>query len=248
MPANRTRVPALALAAVLAGAVLTGCGSAPERIDPSGVDGLVIPAPEIDTHDFDDPRANDWFPLEPGSVSLFRHEGETLATETELSVLDDDLVIAGVATTPIRTVVRSADEVLTETTSWYAADDRGNVWLFGQEVTALVDGRPKVQSSWKAGVGRAEAGLVMPAVPRVGDGFAAGSDKGRPVGRIEVLDLVGSVRVPAGDFEDVVTVSVAQQVLPGITETRSYARDVGLVRAEQSGNAFGEMELAERRG
>src|SRR3546814_11752760 len=89
MPANRTRVPALALVAVLAGAAVTGCGSAPERIDPSGVDWLVIPAPEIDPRDFDDPQAHDWFPPEPCSVSMFRHEGETLATESQLRVPDD---------------------------------------------------------------------------------------------------------------------------------------------------------------
>src|SRR3546814_17897674 len=76
MPANRTRVPALALVAVLAGAAVTGCGSAPERIDPSGVDGLVIPAPEIDARDFDAPQAHDWFPLEPGSVPMFRRSEE----------------------------------------------------------------------------------------------------------------------------------------------------------------------------
>lgn len=243
MPKNLTRLPIFLFTAVLA----AGCGSAPEQIEPGGIDELVIPTPEVDTGDFSQPMENQWFPLEPGTVAEYSYQGETLATRAEITVLDEGRTIAEVDTVAVRKVVFAKSEVLTQTLSWYAEDNSGNVWLFGERFSARVNGRDSVQSDWAAGEKGAEAGLVMPADPRVGDGFAAGFSDGTFTGRAEVLDTDQSVRVAYGDYEGVVILSVERPTLPDISEQQYYAREIGLVRVEQSGAANAQMGLTGHR-
>ena len=73
----------------------------------------------------------------------------------------------------------------------------------------------------------AEAGLVMAADPRVGDGYrqaeAAGVDR-----RAEVIGLDGRRSVPSGTYDDLVTVAVTSPVT-GVVEHAYYAEGVGLV-------------------
>ena len=59
------------------------------------------------------------------------------------------------------------------TTDWYAQDEMGNVWYFGEE-TAELDEQGRVTSregSWQAGVDSARAGIYMRAEPKVGQSF-----------------------------------------------------------------------------
>ena len=54
------------------------------------------------------------------------------------------------------------------TTDWYAQDEKGNVWYFGED-TAELDKHGRVTStegSWQAGVDGARAGIYMPAEPK----------------------------------------------------------------------------------
>ena len=71
--------------------------------------------------------------------------------------------------------VDPADFLSEETTDWYAQDDFGNVWYFGEatqthcppdEDTTCV---PSTAGSWKAGENGAEPGIVMLVNPAQGD-------------------------------------------------------------------------------
>ena len=63
---------------------------------------------------------------------------------------------------PVRRTEPTGDQVV----DYYAQDRHGNVWWFGRE------------GVWRAGEDGAEAGLAMPATPRVGDGWRAAYDAG----------------------------------------------------------------------
>jgi hypothetical protein len=68
----------------------------------------------------------------------------------------------------------SSDFLSEETTDWYAQDDYGNVWYFGEttQTHCPPDDEtcvPSTAGSWKAGENDAEPGIVMLANPTPGD-------------------------------------------------------------------------------
>lgn len=167
-PVSTLAAPAITVAITLAITVGTaGCAGLgqPAPYDSPGINGLEIPTPSPAPDDFVDTVDNPWLALEPGATWHYdvTEDGRTVGT-IDAEVLDATREIGGLTATAVRTVTnldgvdRDADQ-----TRFYAQDHDGNVWLVG------VDSFPGL--TWRAGEGGAEAGLVMPADPRVGDGW-----------------------------------------------------------------------------
>src|SRR5688500_4174642 len=155
-----------ALAAALL-VLLTGCGAAgeanPEKIGPEGVDELTIPTPSPDPADFVGTVDNPWLPLTPGRVWTYDVSGSA-ATRIEVSVASTPVTVDGVPCVVVHTeATDDRGRAVRQEDAYYAQDRRGNVWLLGE------DGDDR---SWRAGEDGAQAGLAMPATPRVGDGYA----------------------------------------------------------------------------
>ena len=217
-------------AVLLAVAVLAGCGSAPKEIDPSGVDGLVIPTPDPDPKDFVEGIDNPYLPLVPGSVWTYTSsspEGDETITVT---VTDRTRVVDGVTTTVVHDVAKDeSGTVLEDTYDWFAQDTAGNVWYFGEDTTAYDGKRPSTEGSWEAGVDGAKAGLVMPAEPRVGDGYAQEYYEGVAEDRGEILATDATVTIGYGDYDRVVRTEDTTPLEPGLIEQKYYAPGVGVV-------------------
>ena len=236
-PGVRRVLTALPLLAALA-AGLAACAGGPPTVAPTGVDGLTIPTPSPDASDFVDPaRAGDnpWFPLRVGQVRTYqRHESRTTYVE-RVVVTDRTRVVDGVRTRvvtdvlldPARRVVRSVE-------LYYAQDRAGNVWSFG------------TSGAWEAGSGGALAGLVMPAHPRLGDGFVVDSGPGTGEDRAEVLAVDAQREVPAGAFDDLVEVEGTTPRQAGLVRRAYYAPGVGLVYQETVAGGTELVELTSR--
>ncbi len=209
------RNPARSLVAALAVLALAGCGSASEPSDPAGVDALVIPTPDPDPADFVDRVDNPWFPLEPSTTR--RYDGPSASSVSISTTVEPGGEVDGVPTTVLVRTVRGEAPVRDH----YAQDRAGNVWWFGRE------------GEWAAGVDGAEAGLLMPARPRVGDGYrtvlAPGFDE---VARVTAVGE--AVVVPLGEYRDTV---VLERTIGGVTRQEVYARGIGLVRTGETGLA-----------
>jgi hypothetical protein len=158
--------------AALAGAgsavvALAGCAGIgqPAPYDSPGINGLTIPTPSPDPDDFVPVVDNPWLPLEPGTTRTYdvTDDGRVLGS-VEVEVLAGTTDVAGLDTTGVRSTVE-VDGEASEATSFYAQDEAGNVWL------VAVDDADGL--SWRAGEGGAQAGLAMPADPRLGDGWLA---------------------------------------------------------------------------
>ncbi len=231
--------PALVLLVLVATLLaLAGCSAGePRTIGPAGVDGLEIPTASPDPQDFVPAIDNPYLPLRVGSEwSYERIAGEAVWTLT-VDVNQKPRIIAGVATTEVTSVISgpsglSAGSGDTTSTDYFAQDRAGNVWSFGSD-------------DWLAGVDGARAGLVMPATPRVGDGFLQHDAPGVTADRSSVLDTMASASTPYGSWTAELVEVLDTTGVGAETESRSfYAPDVGLVLAE---SADGTTELVSYR-
>lgn len=238
----RVSVTAAPLTAVLVTLVtmLSGCGGGPTRVGPTGVDELVIPTPSPDPGDFADTVDNPYFPLPPGAIWHYRRYGAGGRDET-VRVLDGRRSVDGVSTVRVSDLVVSASgRAVASYERWYAQDRAGNVWWFGQHVTGAVGPDVTATRSWQAGVDGAEAGLVMPAAPRVGDGFVQGSAAGAMAARSTVQTAGLPVEVPGHRRVAGVVVRDQSPLVPGRLVESIYASGFGLV-TRQTLNGLGDL-------
>jgi hypothetical protein len=121
------------------------------------------------------------------------------------------------------------------TTDWYAQDDRGNVWYFG-ESTAELDANGKVVSregSWRAGVKGAKAGIFMPAKPRVGRTYQQEFFKGHAEDRFTITSRRAKVVTPYATTARALRTKEFTPLEPGVLGAKYYVFGIGQV-AEQS--------------
>ena len=108
-------------------------------IDPGdGGDFTVTIDPERFTSVVDNP----YLPKLPGTIwEYVELTGDGDYELITIEVLDERRVVMGVDTIVVHDVVTDADgELIEDTYDWFAQDDDGNVWYFGEDTTAYHDG------------------------------------------------------------------------------------------------------------
>lgn len=215
------------LAAGLAASALIGAGAAGSASTPrAAVTGGVDPA------SFTAPRHNPYFPLTPGLTTRLRGSEDGERFRERVMVTARTKLIQGVRTTVVRDVVRRSDGTVAErTVDWYANDNAGNVWYFG-ESTATYDEHGNLESregSWKAGVDGAVAGLIMPANPKPTDAYRQEFLRGEAEDQAWIVSRGVRMRVPAGRFTHVVRTFEWTRLEPRVVSVKFYARGVGII-------------------
>ena len=141
---------------------------------------------------------NPWFPLVPGTTYIYRGKKDGEPSREVLRVTHRTKLIQGARCTVLEDRLYLNGRLEERTTDWYAQDEEGTVWYFGEE-TAELDEQGQVTSregSWQAGVDGAKAGIYMPADPKVGQSFAQEFYAGHAEDHFKVVDLAASVEVP----------------------------------------------------
>ena len=187
---------------------------------------------------------NTYFPLTPATYRYksFAPDG-TVTEKDKVKVTGDTRTILGVTCRTVRDIVTDPDGNVTEdTTDWYAQQDNGIVWYFGEIAQQFEDGiLVGIEGSWTAGKDGAKPGFIMLANPKKGDvyrqEFALGDaeDMARVVETgLSKIPLPPGVNLPNGvhgpylhtqDFSALDPGSV----LEGQYEDKYYAPGVGLV-------------------
>jgi hypothetical protein len=217
------------IASGVAGAVVTIAsitalaGHAPAAAGPVG---------GIDPADFTSPVANPYFPIVPGTVLRYRGSEDGEHFRERVTVTDSTKTILGVETTVVLDVLRRADGSIAEKThDWYADDNAGNVWYFGER-TATYDRRGHVQSregSWEAGVDGAIAGTIMPADPVPTDAYRQEFYRGHAEDQAWIVQRGYAIRIPYGTVKHLVKSFEWTRLEADVISMKAYAPGLGIV-------------------
>jgi hypothetical protein len=175
------------------------------------------------------PIDNPFHPLPVGTTYVYEGVTEDGFERVVVEVTAETKVILGVTCVVVRATETIDDEVVEETDDWFAQDDDGNVWYFGEATVAFEDGGMSTEGSWEAGVDGAAPGIVMLADPFVGATYAQESAPGVAEDRARVVGLDESESTPYGDFDGCVHTEDFTPLEPGVVEDKFYAPGVGLI-------------------
>lgn len=198
---------------------------APARNPAAYVEGVPYSV-TIDPADFVSVIDNPYWPMSPGTTTVFEGDGERIVVE----VTDYTRVVMGVVTTVVRDRAYDKGSLIEDTLDWYAQDRWGNVWYFGEETTEYEDGKPvSTAGSWEAGVDGALPGIVMLADPQIGDVYRNEFYAGEAEDLAKVVERGGAIEVPAGAFSDTLVTEDWTPLEPDQLERKTYAPGVGVV-------------------
>ena len=190
------------------------------RLGPDPYDPVINPA------NFGGPINNPLLPLIPGTTYVYVGGSES----NVMTVTDTTVVILGVTCVEVHDVVYDDGELVEDTLDWYAQDNQGNVWYFGENTHELEDGLiVSIEGQWTAGVDGAKPGIVMKANPMLGDFYRQEFLLGTAEDLAEVTGLNESVDVPAGHFDGCLKTRETTPLEPDAMEDKFYAPGVGLV-------------------
>ena len=194
---------------------------------------------------------NPWFPLKPGSTYVYRVMKDGKPSREVVHVTRRTKVVAGIPCVVVRDDLYLRGRLAERTADWYAQDRRGNVWYLG-ESTAELDRTGHVTStegSWEAGVHGAEAGIFMPAHPRVGQSFRTEFYRGHAEDHVRIVSLSSRVDVPYVSSRRALLTKEWTPLEPGTLDHKLYVRRVGVVREDtvKGGSEHAEL-VAVRRG
>jgi hypothetical protein len=208
--------------------------------------------PQINPADFGGPIDNPFFPLAPGTTFTYEAETEDGLETDVVSVTGDTKSILDVTCTVVTDQSTLEGLIQEDTVDWYAQDNKGNVWYFGEYTTAYeYDEEGNLigtshAGSWEAGVEGAQPGIIMLADPQPGDSYRQEFLAGVAEDMAKVLRLNARVSVPYGEFNDCLETKEWSPLEPGAIEHKYYARGIGLVLVEELKGKTVRQELVEK--
>ena len=200
---------------------------------------------EVDPANFAHPVENPYFPLKPGTTRRYRGADEGRQAFEVFSVTSKTKTIQGVETRVITDRLYEDGKLHESTEDWYVPDREGTVWYFGEATMTIgSNGKPNGTSgSWEAGVDGAEAGIFMPAKPKVGQAFRQEFYKGEAEDSGRVLSTDELAQVPAGKYRDALLTKDFTPLEPDVLEYKLYVKGVGPVLTLTASGGAGREEL-----
>jgi len=187
-------------------------------------------APHINPADFTTKIDNMYFPLKPGTTFVYKGKSGGNPERDVMSVTHSTKKVMGVKCVVVDDRVWAHGNLTEKTFDYYAQDEKGSVWYFGENSKEYKNGKVSTQGSWEAGKNGAKPGIIMQAHPKVGQSYRQEYEKGSAEDMAKVLDLNGSVKVPYGSFDHALVTKEWTPLEPGVVEHKSYAAGVGDVK------------------
>lgn len=204
---------------------------------------------EIDPANFVTVIDNPYQPRVPGMRWVYEGQTAEGLERVEIEVLPETREIMGVQTTIVRDTVYLDGEIREDTYDWFAQDQDGNVWYFGEDVSDFENGQLSSKAgSWEAGIDGALPGIVMFGDPaaHIGEIYLQEYYVGEAEDTANLLSVTGVSSVPFGDFENVVITYDYTPLDHQSHEIKYYAHDVGQIKTIDltTGETFDLIEFS----
>jgi hypothetical protein len=174
---------------------------------------------------------NPWFPLKAGTIAVYAGVKDGLSAVDVFKVTHKTQLIDGVRCVVIDDRLYLAGRLAERTTDWYAQDNAGNVWYFG-EATAELNPNGTIKStagSFQAGKNGARQGIFMPANPRIGASGQQEFSKGNAEDHFKILSLSAHISAPGGSSRHALLTQETTPLEPGVLDHKTYVRGIGTV-------------------
>ena len=229
---RRKIVACLSAAAVAAavGGAFTGvsiAGSPSARVPKAGPCAGYHPV--LDPKNFVAVIDNPYFPLPVGRTLVYRGIKDGQSQIDRVKVTRRTRVVAGITARIVFDVATHQGKLLERTWDWYAQDKQGNVWYMGEKTTACSNGHQDHSGSWETGVAGAKPGIIMEAHPAIPDAYRQECRPGKAEDTAWIVNTQGSVSVPYGKVQNVLTSLEATRVEPGAFDKKVYGPGIGIV-------------------
>lgn len=193
-------------------------------------------APEIDPQAFDNPIDNAYLPFPVGATWTYEGDTEDGLEIIVIEVLPDTREIMGVECVTVRDTVTIGGDLVEDTYDWYAQDDDGNVWYFGEISFNYADEWVEdIDGSWLAGVDGALPGIVMHGTPVVGTTYRQEYWLGEAEDAATTLDVDASVTIGLGTFTGCIQTEDFLPPEPDALENKFYAPGIGFLYETKPG-------------
>jgi hypothetical protein len=184
---------------------------------------------------------NRWYPLVPGTQLVYDGtaivDGSVERRRVVATVTDLTKVVQGVRNLVLWERDYSEGQLVEAELAFFAQDDDGNVWHFGQYPEEYEDGKLDAAPAWIAGFQGAKVGIAMQAAPRTGTpDYAQGL--GPAVDwrdRAKIRKTGHRTCVPTGCYDDVLVTEEWDEAEPAARQLKYYAPGIGNVRVSWTG-------------
>jgi hypothetical protein len=207
-------------------------------------------SPNIMPADFTTNIDNKYYPLKPGTTFIYKGQFHGSAERDVMAVTSNTRRVMGVRCLVASDRVTEGGKLIEQTYDWYAQDNKGTVWYFGEHVTEYKNGQVTGhEGSWESGVDGAKPGIAMQADPASGQIYRQEYSKGVAEDKARVISLKGSVKVPYGTFDHVLVTEEFTPLERGVVERQYYVAGVGdIVEATVKGQPERIELVAVKRG
>jgi hypothetical protein len=238
---------AIAVAALLIGALISGCGSDEDAASSPPADST-----RFDPSSFGNPveGTNKWLPLKVGRQWVregLTDVGNRRVPHTVVSTVTNvSREVEGVQTVAVLDQDSDGGQLVQQSLDYLAQDEQGNVWLLGSYTEEYEGGQfVNATDAWLTGVDGAKPGILMQADPRTGTPpyfveQPPGGDEEEGVA--QVVETGQSQCVPFKCYDDVLVIREGKAAAPD-NEFKYYAPGVGqILNTPRSASAHRDVE------
>jgi hypothetical protein len=190
--------------------------------------------PDIDPKRFSSLVTHPYFPLTPGTTLVYEGMTSEGLERVEDATLAETREILGVECAVVHAVAYLDGERIEDTYDYYAQDDDGNVWYFGELSFEIEDGYiVNMEGSFIGGVDGAKPGIIMLAAPAPGEVYRQewALNEAEDIGTFLATGQTATVPYNGGTtFADCWKIQDTTPLEPDALEHKFYAAGFGLVQ------------------
>ena len=231
---RRFAIPLIVVSACSVGGAVAGKDLKPSFVPEEQLE-------KLDTGKFAQPTkiTNKWAPLKPGTRYVYdgttiNDKGKAVPHQIVVHITDLVKTVAGVRTLVAYDLDYENGQLTEAELAFYAQDDDGNVWYFGEYPEEYDNGKFDKAPAWLAGIQGARAGIMMKADPQLGTpSYSQGyGPKVNWTDRGQVYKVGQSVTVGSTRYSDVLVVKETslEEEQNDAFQLKYYAAGVGNIK------------------